>query len=51
MDSETLPVSRRPQLISLLRQDVHPDQGQIPAYIFSSPEVYELEMERIFPRC
>ena len=51
MDSETLPVSRRAQLISLLRQDVHPDQGQIPAYIFSSPEVYELEMERIFPRC
>jgi nitrite reductase/ring-hydroxylating ferredoxin subunit len=49
---ETLPANdRRSQLISRLRQDVHPAQGQIPAYIFSSPEVYELEMERIFPCC
>lgn len=30
---------------------VKPDEGQIPAFIFSSPEVYRLEMERIFARC
>jgi len=50
--SETLPArDSRAQLITQLRQDVHPDQGQIPAYIFSSPEIFELEMARVFPRC
>jgi phenylpropionate dioxygenase-like ring-hydroxylating dioxygenase large terminal subunit len=50
--SDTLPASDRlGQLIGLLRHDVHPEQGRIPAYIFSSPEIFELEMERIFPRC
>src|SRR5439155_25606239 len=52
MKSEKLPVNgRRSQLVTRLRHDVHPNQGQIPAYVFSSPGVYELEMERIFPRC
>lgn len=30
---------------------VRPDQGQIPAYIFSDPELYRLEMDRIFTKC
>jgi nitrite reductase/ring-hydroxylating ferredoxin subunit len=52
MNTDKLAVNRKQaSLIRQLRQDVKPDQGQIPAYIFSSPEVYELEMERLFPRC
>lgn len=42
---------RRKNLVSLLRQKVRPEDGEIPVFIFSSPEVYELEMERVFPRC
>lgn len=30
---------------------VKPDEGAIPALVFSSPEIYRHEMERIFSRC
>jgi phenylpropionate dioxygenase-like ring-hydroxylating dioxygenase large terminal subunit len=33
-----------------LAERVRPEDGQIPAFIFSSPEVYQLELERIFAR-
>ena len=52
LDGQRFPISSgRAQVLNLLKRDVRPDQGQIPAYIFSSPEIYELEMERVFPRC
>jgi phenylpropionate dioxygenase-like ring-hydroxylating dioxygenase large terminal subunit len=31
--------------------EVKPDQGHLPAAIFSDPEIYRLEMERVFARC
>jgi phenylpropionate dioxygenase-like ring-hydroxylating dioxygenase large terminal subunit len=33
-----------------LRATVRPDEGVIPSFIFTSPEVYRLELERIFQR-
>lgn len=49
---ETLPGNgRHRNLVSELRQKVRPEDGKIPLFIFASPEVYELEMERVFPRC
>jgi len=36
---------------SRLLEAVKPDQGAIPAYIFSNPELYRLEMERVFAKC
>jgi nitrite reductase/ring-hydroxylating ferredoxin subunit len=35
----------------VLKEKVRPQEGEIPTFIFSSPEIYELEMERLFPRC
>jgi phenylpropionate dioxygenase-like ring-hydroxylating dioxygenase large terminal subunit len=31
--------------------EVRPEQGQIPAFVFSDPEIYRLEQEAIFGRC
>ncbi|WP_245757931.1 aromatic ring-hydroxylating oxygenase subunit alpha [Alteribacillus iranensis] len=36
------------ELIQHLKETVKPEEGIIPAYIFSHPKVYELEMEKIF---
>ncbi|MGH2372262.1 MAG: Rieske 2Fe-2S domain-containing protein, partial [bacterium] len=30
---------------------VNPEQGHIPAFIFSDPEIYRLEMDALFTRC
>ncbi|MDR7519560.1 MAG: aromatic ring-hydroxylating dioxygenase subunit alpha [Armatimonadota bacterium] len=30
---------------------VRPDRGEVPAFIFADPDVYRLELERIFTRC
>ncbi len=32
-------------------QRVNPELGQIPAFVFSDPEIYRLEMDAIFTRC
>lgn len=40
----------RGRVDSLLAQ-VHPEQGEIPAAIFSDPDVYRLEQDAIFSRC
>jgi phenylpropionate dioxygenase-like ring-hydroxylating dioxygenase large terminal subunit len=37
--------------IRKLEETVRPLEGQIPAFIYGDPEVYELEIERIFSRC
>ncbi len=34
-----------------LLRTVQPERGQVPAAIFSNPDVYRLEMDRIFSRC
>jgi phenylpropionate dioxygenase-like ring-hydroxylating dioxygenase large terminal subunit len=36
--------------LEALLEAVEPDRGQIPAAIFSNPDLYRLEMERIFDR-
>ncbi len=33
-----------------IMETVHPERGVVPAYIFSDPGIYELELERIFTR-
>ena len=37
--------------MSRLRRDVDVDKGRVPAYLFSDPEVYRLELETVFARC
>lgn len=37
-------------LLERVREQVRPDEGQIPAFLFASPELYRLELERIFQR-
>jgi hypothetical protein len=43
-------MSEREQLLERLRGTVHPAAGRIPAFIFTNPAVYALELERIFQR-
>lgn len=38
----------RSELVQHLKDTVKPEEGIIPAYIFSHPKIYELEMEKIF---
>jgi phenylpropionate dioxygenase-like ring-hydroxylating dioxygenase large terminal subunit len=38
------------RLLERLRATVRPAEGQIPAFVYTSPEVYELELERIFQK-
>ncbi|MCL6547766.1 MAG: aromatic ring-hydroxylating dioxygenase subunit alpha [Alicyclobacillus sp.] len=38
----------RTELVQWLRDTVRPEEGRIPAYIFSHPAVHALEMEHIF---
>ena len=44
-------MDRQNGLTELLREIVQPEQGKISALIFSDPEVYRLELERIFAKC
>ena len=34
-----------------LRELVKPEEGQVSRLIFTDPEIYQLELERIFARC
>jgi phenylpropionate dioxygenase-like ring-hydroxylating dioxygenase large terminal subunit len=43
-------MSEREQVLDRLRATVHPEAGQIPAFIYTNPAVYALELERIFQR-
>jgi phenylpropionate dioxygenase-like ring-hydroxylating dioxygenase large terminal subunit len=43
-------MSERDSLLTRLRATVHPEEGAIPAFIFTHPGVYALELERIFQR-
>lgn len=45
---EDPPTWERRELIRQLQATVHPEEGEIPAFIFSHPWVYELEQERLF---
>ena len=45
--NERIGAGRLEELIKAVR----PEQGQVPAFIFTDPDVYRLEMERIFGRC
>lgn len=45
---EDPPTRERRELIEQLQATVHPEEGEIPAFIFSHPLVYELEQERLF---
>ena len=38
------------RLLARLRETVQPENGQVPAFVIASPDVYDLEMERIFQR-
>ncbi|HET8678492.1 MAG TPA: aromatic ring-hydroxylating dioxygenase subunit alpha [bacterium] len=44
-------LSDRRLLQRTLAETIRPERGEIPAFIFTSPQVYELELERIFARC
>ncbi|MGH7186896.1 MAG: Rieske 2Fe-2S domain-containing protein, partial [Pseudomonadota bacterium] len=37
--------------VEALLARVHPEQGEIPAAVFSDPDVYRLEQDAIFSRC
>jgi phenylpropionate dioxygenase-like ring-hydroxylating dioxygenase large terminal subunit len=43
-------MSEREQVLERLRATVHPEAGRIPAFIYTHPAVYALELERIFQR-
>ena len=43
-------MNQRSELLERLRATVRPEEGRIPAFIYTSPEVYALELERIFQR-
>lgn len=38
----------RDELAQYLRDTVRPEEGRIPAYIFSNPVIHDLEMEKLF---
>jgi phenylpropionate dioxygenase-like ring-hydroxylating dioxygenase large terminal subunit len=44
-------MSASSELLERLSATVRPEDGIVPAYVFTSPEVYQLELERIFQRC
>src|SRR5436190_5039408 len=37
-------------ITSRLRDTVEPEQGRIPMFIYTDPDVYQLELERLFGR-
>lgn len=39
------------ELTARLRRDVDVEEGHIPAYIFRDPDIYQLELDRVFGRC
>ncbi len=43
-------MSERGQLLERLRATVRPEEGCIPAFVYTHPAVYALELERIFQR-
>ncbi len=43
--------SGRQRLRRTMAEIIRPDKGEVPAFIFRSPQVYELELEQIFARC
>jgi nitrite reductase/ring-hydroxylating ferredoxin subunit len=43
-------MSERSQLLERLKQTVRPDEGRVPAFVYTSPEVYALELERVFQK-
>jgi phenylpropionate dioxygenase-like ring-hydroxylating dioxygenase large terminal subunit len=42
--------TQRTDVADMLRESVLPEQGRIPAFIHTDPEVYRLEMRRLFAR-
>lgn len=40
-----------PDRAAALLDQVRPEEGAVPAFLFSDPDIYRLEMERIFARC
>lgn len=40
----------RARVLERLLQEVRPEEGRLPAWIFTQPELYQLEVERIFQR-
>lgn len=43
-------IARKSDLIERLHRTVDPEQGWIPMFVYSDPEVYRLELERLFPQ-